>query len=165
MVGLMGKTNKSEDRGEEYKKLNDKMEAVERISKELESSYSLFKEQSTHITKDLTQLDKFAIQIKEIVDMFEKTTERDKEHTVKTFVAIKVSMSSLEGEFKFFKKEFEQYMKNAKTEIRNSKLNKENIDANFRNIVNSFSVRINQIHDEVSKMKDKQQAMAQPLVE
>ena len=105
MVGLMSKTNKSMDRGDEYRKLNDKMEAVERISKELESSYSLFKEQSTHITKDRTQLDKFAIQIKEIVDMSEKTTKRDKEHTVKTLVAIKVSSSSLEDEVKFFKKE------------------------------------------------------------
>ena len=143
------------DRGDEYRKLNDKMEAVERISKELESSYSLFKEQSTQITKDRTQLDKFAIQIKEIVDMSEKTTERDKEHTVKTLVAIKVSSSSLEGEVKFFKKELQQYMKNAKTDFNNSKLNKENIDAVFMKNVNNLSVCINQIYNELAKMKEK----------
>jgi len=40
--------------------------------------------------------------------MFEKTTERDKEHSVKTFVTIKVAMSNLEGEFKYFKREFEK---------------------------------------------------------
>lgn len=102
--------NKQQDnnKNEEFNKINSKLEVCERISKDIESSQSIFKEQSNQITKDLHTTEMFAHQIKDIVDMFEKTTERDKEHTVKTFVSIKVSMSALEGEFKFFKKEFEK---------------------------------------------------------
>jgi len=49
--------------------------------------------------------------------------------------------------------------------LRNSKLNKENIDSNFKNIINSFSNRVTQIQDEVNKIKEKQEVVAQPLIE
>jgi len=80
----------------------------ERLCKELEDNYSLFKSQTKNINEDIKMIQTYTNSVKEFIETFENKNQKDNTHKLKMLVNLKINQENTQNELNYFKAKLEK---------------------------------------------------------
>lgn len=89
---------KYEDDEHKYTEVSKQLVLSERLCKELEDNYLLFKSQNKNINDDIKMIQTYTNSVKDFIDTFENKNQKDNQHKLKMLVNLKINQENTQHE-------------------------------------------------------------------